>query len=313
MSHILHLRDLRRDLGFESDVWCKGRLPRGARRSPCSQTIYPGGAGPTPGGCTTFRVDRRSPTDSGASGAEDVDYHNITPAQFFGTWVPWGTEEAHARPAAARPLWTQPRSRLPTRPSTLPICVDAACHPNQRSCPPLFDPAALEGSSTPRPRPRHMRSARTGGADWLFVGRVTPSKAQDDLIKALACLSQGLRPGRPPAPGGSAMGDDYPRALAALCRKDSDLGEAVRVHGVSVRRGLAAYYATPDVFVCASEHEGFCVPIVESMALGLPVVAFGGRRSAGHSGSRSPGVLEDKSPLALATAAHKVTVDAGPA
>ena len=37
---------------------------------------------------------------------------------------------------------------------------------------------------------------------------------------------------------------------------------------------MAEAYATSDVLVVASEHEGFCVPVVEAMAAGLPVVAF---------------------------------------
>ena len=37
---------------------------------------------------------------------------------------------------------------------------------------------------------------------------------------------------------------------------------------------LAAYFASADVFVCASDHEGFCVPLVEAMAGGSPVVAY---------------------------------------
>ena len=71
---------------------------------------------------------------------------------------------------------------------------------------------------------------------------------------------------------------------------------------------LAAYYATSDVFVCASEHEGFCVPIVEAMGFGLPVVAFDAGAVPETAGTGAL-VVEDKSPLALATAAHKVTAD----
>src|SRR4029079_3142479 len=37
---------------------------------------------------------------------------------------------------------------------------------------------------------------------------------------------------------------------------------------------LAAYYELADVFVCASEHEGFCVPLVESFHMGVPVLAY---------------------------------------
>jgi glycosyltransferase involved in cell wall biosynthesis len=35
-----------------------------------------------------------------------------------------------------------------------------------------------------------------------------------------------------------------------------------------------AYYALADAFLCLSEHEGFCVPLVEAMSLGVPIIAF---------------------------------------
>ncbi len=37
---------------------------------------------------------------------------------------------------------------------------------------------------------------------------------------------------------------------------------------------LAAYYEVADLFLCASEHEGFCVPLMEAFHVGLPVVAY---------------------------------------
>ena len=37
---------------------------------------------------------------------------------------------------------------------------------------------------------------------------------------------------------------------------------------------LAAYYRWADAYVSLSEHEGFCVPLVESMAMDVPVLAY---------------------------------------
>ena len=71
---------------------------------------------------------------------------------------------------------------------------------------------------------------------------------------------------------------------------------------------LEAYYRSADVFVCASEHEGFCVPIVEAMAHDLPVVAYAA--AAVPETVQDAGLLLDsKEPLPFAAAVHRVVED----
>jgi glycosyltransferase involved in cell wall biosynthesis len=62
------------------------------------------------------------------------------------------------------------------------------------------------------------------------------------------------------------------RAVSALAEQLAPGG--VILTGSIPDAELAARYATADVFVCLSEHEGFCVPIVEAMLAGLPVIAY---------------------------------------
>jgi glycosyltransferase involved in cell wall biosynthesis len=71
---------------------------------------------------------------------------------------------------------------------------------------------------------------------------------------------------------------------------------------------LSAHYRDADVFVCLSEHEGFCVPLLEAMHHSLPVIA--------HAAAAVPetlagaGVLlADKSPATVAAAIHAVASD----
>ena len=64
---------------------------------------------------------------------------------------------------------------------------------------------------------------------------------------------------------------------------------------------LVAYYELADVFVCASEHEGFCVPLVESFHMGVPVLAYAA--TAVPSTMDGAGVLyTDKDPMHVAGA-----------
>ena len=55
---------------------------------------------------------------------------------------------------------------------------------------------------------------------------------------------------------------------------DLGLQDAVHLVGSSSPAELIAYYAAADVFVCVSDHEGFCLPVLEAMHRRVPVVAY---------------------------------------
>jgi glycosyltransferase involved in cell wall biosynthesis len=71
---------------------------------------------------------------------------------------------------------------------------------------------------------------------------------------------------------------------------------------------LKAYFEAADVFVSASEHEGFCVPLVEAMALRLPVVARGASGIPDTVGSAGL-VWENADPFLLAESIACVVKD----
>ena len=73
---------------------------------------------------------------------------------------------------------------------------------------------------------------------------------------------------------------------------------------------MLAYYRTVDVFVCLSEHEGFGVPVLEAMALDLPVVAHRAAALAETAGAGAR-LLEDKDPLVVACAVAELLSDDG--
>jgi glycosyltransferase involved in cell wall biosynthesis len=96
----------------------------------------------------------------------------------------------------------------------------------------------------------------------------------------------------------------------ALRRYAADLGllGAVRFAGRVDEAGLAACYQAADVLVVASVHEGFCLPAVEAMARGVPVVAF--RQGALPEVLGDGGVLVDSlDPVTLADAVASVVAD----
>jgi glycosyltransferase involved in cell wall biosynthesis len=306
--HMLHLRDVIRSSGFASDIWCEGTFPD--VRAEC-RLLKELPARRRPGAWWLYHLSSGSPVaDTIAARPEPkmLDYHNITPAEFFDPWVPWGVEQAHHGRAQLDAMLGV----------SFYAFADSAFNAAELRArgfdrtvvvPPLFDTSRLT-TEIDRDTATTLRDDRRGGgADWLFVGRLTPSKAQHDLIKALACYRRLYDPRARLHIVGSSMGEDYPRALRGLASR-LGLGAAVRFSGPVSDAALAAYYASADIFVCASEHEGFCVPVVEAMACGVPVVALGATAVA-ETAADSALLVEDKSPLAFATAVHRVLSDGG--
>lgn len=114
------------------------------------------------------------------------------------------------------------------------------------------------------------RRCRLGpGPVLLYVGRLAPSKRVPLLIEALPLVpdAQVLIVGDT---------DDVYRNEQELCLETARrLGVAERVHfaGQVDERDLAEIYRGADLLVIPSLHEGYCLPAVEAMASGLPVIA----------------------------------------
>ena len=73
---------------------------------------------------------------------------------------------------------------------------------------------------------------------------------------------------------------------------------------------MAGWYEAADVFVCVSEHEGVCVPLVGAMGFGVPGVAFGAA-AVPETLAGAGLVLEEKSPVSVASAVVRVLSDVG--
>ena len=71
---------------------------------------------------------------------------------------------------------------------------------------------------------------------------------------------------------------------------------------------ILAYYRLADLFLCQSEHEGFCVPLVEAMSFGIPVVAYDSSAIAETLGDSSF-LLKEKNPAETAAVMHRILTD----
>ena len=107
----------------------------------------------------------------------------------------------------------------------------------------------------------------------LFVGRVVPNKRPDNLIRYFhAYKTLYNRHARLIIAGSYGGFDAY---LAQLHQLVARLGvEDVHILGQVTNEELTALYDVADLFLCASEHEGFCVPLIESFYKHVPVLAY---------------------------------------
>ncbi len=107
----------------------------------------------------------------------------------------------------------------------------------------------------------------------IFVGRVIPNKRIEDVIRFFHAYQSGFNPRSRLIVVGDYKGFDA--YLALLHQLAARLGTRdVYFTGHVSNEELNGYYEVADVFLSASEHEGFCVPLVEAFHKGLPVVAF---------------------------------------
>ena len=118
--------------------------------------------------------------------------------------------------------------------------------------------------------------AREFDDEWtniLFVGRIIPNKRIEDVIRYFHAYQRHFNPRSRLLIVGSYGGFD--KYLATLHHLVARLGAAnVHFSGHVTDAELTAYYDAADLFLCASAHEGFCVPIVESFYKQIPVVAY---------------------------------------
>ena len=146
-----------------------------------------------------------------------------------------------------------------------------------------------------------------GWVNVLFVGRVIPNKKFEDVIRSFQAYKKWFNPRSRLLLVGAHSG--FERYLTLLHQFIADCGVSdVHFVGHVSNEELTAYYELADVFLCASEHEGFCVPIIEAFHMGVPVLAYAA--TAVPATMDGAGVLyTDKDPLAVAALINAVVDD----
>jgi glycosyltransferase involved in cell wall biosynthesis len=143
----------------------------------------------------------------------------------------------------------------------------------------------------------------------LFVGRVIPNKRPDDVIRAFHAYRTLFNPKARLIIAGSYGG--FERYLTQLQTLVARLHVPdVHILGQVTNEELTALYDVADLFLCASEHEGFCVPLIEAFHKQVPVLAYAA--TAVPATMDGGGVLyDDKSPAHVAALMQAILSDAG--
>jgi glycosyltransferase involved in cell wall biosynthesis len=188
-----------------------------------------------------------------------VRYHNVTPAH----WLEGVNEVVAAlcRSARARLGELAPRAALALADSSFNrLDLDDAGFGRSEVLPILLPPA------TPLPPP-----APAAAPLIVSVGRLVPNKRIDELLRTFACYRRTCAPDAGLAIVGAADGFE---AYALACRRLAEqLGIADPFAGRLDDAARDALLARAAAYLVCSEHEGFCVPLVEAMRAGLPIVA----------------------------------------
>lgn len=196
-------------------------------------------------------------------------YHNITPAHFFDGISPLNIPCRNGRAELLR----------------LADCVDFALCDSDYNREELDDLKYLSTATLPivfdkteylttLPSQRLIdKYSHDGYTNILFVGRIAPNKKQEDIIQSFHLYNKYINPkSRLFLVGAVVTTELYMDALSNYII-ENQINNVVFSGHVSFP-DILAYYKLADVFLCESEHEGFCVPLLEAMTFDVPVVAY---------------------------------------
>ncbi|MFI3237868.1 MAG: glycosyltransferase [Lachnospiraceae bacterium] len=196
-------------------------------------------------------------------------YHNVTPAEFFLDYDERSYHLCKEGIEQVAELKNTPdyvladsefnKTDLVEMGYTCPIDVVPILIP--------FDDYKMTADSTT------MTKYSDGWTNIIFVGRVAPNKKHEDIIKCFSYYKKYVNPTSRLILVGSYNENDlyYQKLVHYVALLDV---EDVIFTGHIKFEQILAYYRVGDLFLCMSEHEGFCIPLVEAMYFEVPIIAY---------------------------------------
>lgn len=141
----------------------------------------------------------------------------------------------------------------------------------------------------------------------IFVGRITPNKCQEDVILDFYYYQKYFnKNSRLILVGNFQHFEKYYLKLKKYVKKLKL--DNVIFTGHITNAELLAYYKIADLFLCESEHEGFCVPLVEAMYFNVPICAYNSS-AVGETAGDAAILLDKKNPMVMAKIMNEVIED----
>jgi len=264
-----HLRTSLRARGFVSDIYCLNHDPELAGEA----RLFADFPAPAADDVTILHFALPSPLTEGLlqlPSRKFIVYHNITPPEFF---EPYDAGMARICRLGRRELAAlAPRIEVGLADSEYNrLELEALGAGTTREFPLHVDFGKYE-----RPASRFVRGlVEDGRTNILFVGRIVPNKRIEELIKLVFYYKKYISPlVRLIVVGKTSSLPVYYRALVQMADEFYLKPEEITFTGHIPDEEMYALYRASHVFLSLSEHEGFCLPLIESMIFDLPIVAF---------------------------------------
>ena len=196
-------------------------------------------------------------------------YHNITPAHFFDGISPLAIACRNGR------------AELQNLASVIDFALcdseynreelDDLGYKATATLPIVFDKTEY---LTTKPSENILEKYKDDGyTNIIFIGRIAPNKKQEDIIHSFHLYNKYINPkSRLFLIGAVVTTELYMDAIKDYII-DNKISNVIFSGHVSFS-DIIAYYKIADIFLCESEHEGFCVPLLEAMTFDVPVVAY---------------------------------------
>ena len=229
-------------------------------------------------------------------------YHNITPPEFFQPYDHAVAEACRAGLSEMKSLRNTPEACWADSEFNKKDLTDAGY-----ICPIHTVPILVPFEDYEQPADRQIiETCRDDHVNFLFVGRIVPNKAQEDVIRAFAWYQKNINGKCRLFLIGNTSLNVYRNRLQEYIEL-LDIRNVIMPGHIRFSE-ILAYYQAADVFLSMSRHEGFCVPLLEAMFFGIPIVARNTSAipyTLGDAGL----LLEDNNPAVAALAADRVLHD----